>query len=452
LACKNDSTQEDVAEIPEKEITDTTKIGENAPLPAWAKKSTVYGVDMRHYTPSGTINSFSDFVPRVKDLGAEIITFHNLLPFDPKSKKGSEPQLPSISDYKGINPSLGTGIDFKNLINKIHAYQLRALIEINITYTSWNHPWIKEHPEYYLKEANGNIQSYPTLQSYRDEPYRQGAALDYKNPKVIEALTQVLSYWVTEYDVDGFQLNLPYNAPIEFKPNLHLAISAVKNDLFIITDYRFGDENRPYYTAFYNLYDQFNKIAVGYAPFSTLAIWKDTEKQLPFLPLYYISNPIENAINGSVIERMSDAYMAINVFMFTAKGMPYIYNGQEEPIQKRLSLWEKDNINFGDYKAVRFYQDLINFKKNNPAIWNTPYGGLTTSISENRNVFGIKRSSGDNTVYVLINMSGQDQNVTLKEEITGMKDLFQKTEINHPKGEEFQMKPWTFYVYSNLVK
>jgi glycosidase len=87
--------------------------------------------------------------------------------------------------------------------------------------------------------------------------------------------------------------------------------------------------------------------------------------------MYFTSNHDENSWNGTVFERMGDAYKAMAVLTFTIPGMPLIYSGQEAGLNKRLAFFEKDFINWqSDNNLQPFYTQLIKLKKEHSALWN----------------------------------------------------------------------------------
>jgi glycosidase len=54
----------------------------------WVKNATIYEVYLRHYTVSGTINEFMDHLPRLKELGVDILWIMPIQQLVKKRKKG----------------------------------------------------------------------------------------------------------------------------------------------------------------------------------------------------------------------------------------------------------------------------------------------------------------------------------------------------------------------------
>src|SRR5215218_925224 len=81
--------------------------------PAWARSATIYEVNVRQYTPEGTIAALTRHVPRLKALGVDILWVMPVQPIGRKNRKGPLGSYYSIADYTAINPEFGTADDFR---------------------------------------------------------------------------------------------------------------------------------------------------------------------------------------------------------------------------------------------------------------------------------------------------------------------------------------------------
>ena len=143
----------------------------------------------------------------------------------------------------------------------------------------------------------------------------------------------------------------------------------------------------------------------------------------------FTTNHDENSWNGTVFERFGDGHQAYAVLAFTIQGMPLLYSGQEAGLDKRLAFFEKDTIDWSAIPYQDFYASLVNLKKSNPALYNGSYGSRANFIStENSNVIAYEREKEGNKVSVLINLSGEDQEVSLPEGST-FSDVFSDNEV-----------------------
>ena len=88
--------------------------------PEWSKNATIYEVNVRQYTPEGTFKAFEKSLPRLKNMGIDIIWLMPIHPIGEKNRKGKLGSYYSVKDFKGVNPEFGTMQDLKHLVNEIH--------------------------------------------------------------------------------------------------------------------------------------------------------------------------------------------------------------------------------------------------------------------------------------------------------------------------------------------
>lgn len=418
-------------------------------LPEWAKKSTIYEVNIRQYTQSGTINEFSDHIPRLKDLGVDIIWLMPLFPISETKRKGTLGSYYSISDYKDVDPFYGSKKDLVNLIKKIQAYEMKVILDWVPNHTGWDHNWITNHPDFYTKNEAGEITD-PLDDNGKSHGWTDVADLNYDNSEMRDSMMANLMHWV-DHGVDGFRMDIAFGVPDDFWVDFRTKALDKNPALFLLAESEEASHlNDDLFHACYGwpMHHLMNDIANGKKQFSDFKQWRkeDSIKYKKGLRMNFITNHDENSWNGSEIERMGLAYQAFAVLVHMMDGIPLIYSGQEEPLEKRLKFFEKDNIGFEQFKAVRFYKDLIRFKKNNPALWNRPYGGEIEEVVDHPSVFAFKRTKEDNSVFVLINVSDQEQKVVFDQDIRLEKDIFTKETINFNKGQEYRFDPWEFVV------
>ena len=117
----------------------------------------LYEVNIRQFTNEGTFNAFAKELPKVKELGVNILWLMPTYPISTTKSKGPLGSYYAVSDYKGVNPEYGTLEDLKNLVDKAHSLGMYVIFDWVPGHTGWDHVWIDEHPEYYLKNEAGEI-------------------------------------------------------------------------------------------------------------------------------------------------------------------------------------------------------------------------------------------------------------------------------------------------------
>ncbi len=420
-------------------------------LPEWAKGSTIYEVNIRQYTPEGTINAFSDHIPRLKDLGVEIIWLMPVFPISETKKKGSLGSYYAVTDFTAVNPAFGTKQDLINLIDKIHAYKMKVILDWVPNHTGWDHKWIKQHPDYYTKDRSGNITDPIDPNTGKSHGWSDVADLNYDNQDMRKSMTADLVHWVKDHHIDGYRMDIAFGVPLDFWKTLKDTIEKINPNLFMLAESEDPAHlNEEVFHACYGwgLHHIMNDIANGKKNLNDYRNWRNEQlsKYQKGNLMHFTTNHDENSWNGSEKERMGDAYKTFSVLVQTIDGIPLVYSGQEEPLTKRLEFFEKDDIGYKNFADTKFLKTIINLKKQNPALWNMPYGGVIQPLNDDDNIYAFKREKDGNTVYVIINLSNQDRKLKLSKSLTGMKDIFTNTAIEYKVGEEYLLSPWDYII------
>ena len=116
--------------------------------PEWISDAVIYEVNTRQYTKEGTFNAFYDHLPRLKELGVEILWFMPIHPIGEKDRKGSLGSYYSIKDYKEVNPEFGNLDDFKRVVDKAHELGMKVILDWVANHTSRDAEWLKTNPEW----------------------------------------------------------------------------------------------------------------------------------------------------------------------------------------------------------------------------------------------------------------------------------------------------------------
>lgn len=419
---------------------------EKVTFPERAASCNIYEVNIRQYTPEGTINAFREHLPRLQKLGVDILWIMPVQPIGLKERKGPLGSYYSIQDYSKINPEFGTLKDFKLMVNHAHDLGMSVILDWVPNHTAWDHPWITSNPEYYAKDSLGNI--------VYEADWTDIALLDHTNQDTRKAMIQEMKYWITETDIDGYRCDhAGHEIPKYFWEEAMAEMNPIK-DLFWLAEW---DEPRmhPEFHASYSweLLHLTEAVAKGHKNANDIHefIEKDTKLygRNPFR-MTITTNHDENSWAGTVFERYGDGHKAFATFIFSAYGFPMIYSGQEVGLNKRLKFFEKDEIDWSDpLDLTSFYQKLIAMKHDNEALWNGKFGGPTTRINADEWIYAFKREKNDNQVIGIINTSDQAQIFNLKDQTLAgtYQDYF--TGQNFTIGPEpLQLLPWQYLIFT----
>jgi len=375
--------------------------------PDWLKDAVLYEVNIRQYTPEGTFNAFAENLPRLQELGVDILWIMPIHPISEKNRKGSLGSYYAVKDYKAINPEFGTLDDFKNLVNSAHEMGFKVIIDWVANHTGWNNAWIYNYPEWYTTDSTGTIIS-------PDPDWTDIADLNFDVPQMRRAMIDAMDYWLTETQIDGFRCDVAWGVPQDFWEEARASFDSIK-PVYMLAE----DEDHPglLEMAFesnyaWKLHHIINDVAQGKATAKDIKDYFETlggKYAAGSFPMQFITNHDENSWAGTVSERLGDAADVLAAFSFTVPGIPLIYSGQEAGLNKRLAFFEKDEIDWSDMKKEELYKNLIDLKTNNPALWNGRAGGdirfPRTDLPEQ--TLAYVREKDNNCVFVVMNLSAQ---------------------------------------------
>ena len=200
----------------------------------WYKDAVIYQLHVRTFSDSNGdgIGDFAGLTQRLdylQDLG---ITAIWLLPFYPSPLRDDGYD---IADYSSVHPSYGSLDDFKTFLSAAHNRGIRIIIEMVLNHTSDQHPWFKEarsshdNPKrdwYVWSETDTRYEGVPIIfvdtetsnwawdpiskSYYWHRFFSHQPDLNFDNPAVLEALWEVMRFWL-DLGVDGFRFDaVPY--------------------------------------------------------------------------------------------------------------------------------------------------------------------------------------------------------------------------------------------------
>jgi alpha-glucosidase len=197
----------------------------------WWRYGIFYQIYPRSFQDSngdgvGDINGAIARLPYLKSLGIDAVWLSPIFP-SPMADFGYD-----ISDYTGIDPLFGTMADFDALLAAVHESGLKIILDLVPNHTSDQHPWFAEArsargnpkrdwyvwrdpkpdggpPNNWLSEFGGSAWQYDeaTGQYYYHAFLAAQPDLNWRNPKVREAIYDVMRFWLRK-GVDGFRVDV----------------------------------------------------------------------------------------------------------------------------------------------------------------------------------------------------------------------------------------------------
>jgi glycosidase len=417
-------------------------------VPDWSDNATMYEVNIRQYTQEGTFKAFEEHLPRLKEMGIKILWFMPIYPISMEKRLGSLGSYYAIADYQGINPEFGTKEDFQHLVDTCHEMGFKVILDWVANHTGWDNAWIRENPDWYTKNAEGEI-IYP-------ETWEDVADLNFESKDMQNAMIKAMSYWVKEFDVDGYRCDYAGGVPLDFWENVRTKLDRIKPVYMLAEDDRSMAFLKYAFNSNYgwSFYHDLNNVAKGTKKASSLASYfKNKVKNYPdgAYPLHFIDNHDENSWIGTVEERMGAAQQAMLTLIFTVPGMPLIYSGQEVNLNHRLEFFDKDEIIWEDFQNEELLTKLIHLKLEHPALWNGDEGGEIQFLeSSKERVLIYQRHKNEDKILAILNLSNQTTEVqfVMEQDFEG-KDLMTTENILLVAGEnKLSLEPWECIVIS----
>lgn len=418
-------------------------------VPEWVASTNIYEVNLRQYTKEGTLRAFAKHLPRLKDMGVEIIWFMPVTPISVKNRKGTLGSYYACSSYVQVNPEFGTPDDFKNIVEQIHGLGMKVIIDWVANHTGWDHEWTVAHPEYYNRNTDGSFK--PPVENWEDVIH-----LNFNNPQLREAMIDAMKFWVDECNIDGFRCDMAMLVPIDFWLEARKELDAIR-PLFWLGEFDQWGGDEPYARAFdvsyswhwMHISETFYKQQLKLAVLDDALSGYQIKQPYHHIRSFFTTNHDENSWNGTEYEKYGDAALAFVVFSCMWNGIPLIYSGQELPNHKRLAFFDKDEIKWkAQPKLHEFYQTLLRFRKQHPALRAANRNVITWRIAttELEHLFSFVRRSGSREVITVLNLSDKKHKFHINDTRIGGSyiDLF--TGKEHQLTEQFILPPWGYLV------
>ncbi len=357
-------------------------------------------------------------------------------------------------DYMEIDPQFGTKETFKKLVEVCHENGIKIMLDAVFNhsgyfwepfqdvlkngekskYKDWFHIWnfpvvTKPKPNY---DAFAFVSDMPKLNT--------------EHPEVKEYLLEVGRYWVREFNIDGWRLDVANEVDHQFWRDFRQAVKAEKEDVYILGE--IWHDSMPWLQG-----DQFD--AVMNYPFTTATLdylAKNKTKATEFANSIskvmhsYPINVNEVAFNllGShdtpriltICEENKDKLKLLFLFQLSFVGAPCIYygdefsmTGEQDPGCRKCMVWEEEKQ---DRDMFDFVKKLIELRKELPVFGNHGDIRFIEANDETNHVMyeKVSDSTGERILFV-INNSDKDLIVTLPDGVKGtvLRDLW--------NGEEF---------------
>lgn len=392
--------------------------------PAWVEEAVVYGVIPRLFgTPGAEAIQY-----RLDDLADLGINAMWLAPITATNDYGY-----SVIDYFELRENFGSKEEFKTLIQAAHERGIRVLMDFVPNHTSNEHPYFQDTVEkgqdspywdFYDRDENGNYTYYFDWSHLPN--------LNYDNPEVRRMMIEAFSYWVKEFDVDGFRVDASWGVQQrrpDFWPEWRREMKRIKPDLFLLAEASARD---PY--NFDNGFDAAYDWTESLGNWSWARFWGeqaeevDTAQTIESLKYMLLGGPDEYHPDALIFRFLNNndtgtrfitthgepLTRVATALLLTLPGIPCIYTADEAG-QWFRPYFDVTPISFRErYRGLRdYHKKLIALRKDIPSLHSRLWQLL--DVQPESQVMGYVRSLEGNVepVLVLLNFSKEPAAVTL---------------------------------------
>jgi starch synthase (maltosyl-transferring) len=248
-----------------------------------ARFSTWYEVFPRSFSPQpgrhGTFRDCESVLPYIASMGFDVVYLPPVHPIGRSFRKGknnsTEPQPTDVGSpwaigsteggHKSIHPQLGTLEDFKHFCSAAEKQGLEVALDIAFQ-CSPDHPYVREHPEWFRKRPDGTIQ-------YAENPpkkYQDIFPLDFESAQwrtLWEELKSVFDFWI-EQGVRIFRVDNPHTKPFSFWEWVIGEIKERHPDVLFLAE------------AFTRPHVMYRLAKLGFSQSYTYFTWRNTKDEL----------------------------------------------------------------------------------------------------------------------------------------------------------------------------
>ncbi len=377
--------------------------------PAWSRSADIYEVNIRQYTPEGTLAAFQQHLPRLRALGVDILWIMPVQPIGKVNRKGPLGSPYSISDYTAINPEFGSAADFKRVVDEAHRLGMHVILDWVANHTAFDNRWVFEHRGWYVLRPDGAISNARDNEGHETD-WTDVAELNYDNPAMRREMIADMRWWLENMHIDGFRCDVALGVPMDFWNDARRQLAAVRPDIFMLAE----AESPVLYSAFdmsygWEFHHLLNELAQGRQ--GTEVLDQYLAKQRATYPadayrMYFTSNHDENSWNGTEFERMGANMFPAFVLAATMQAsMPLLYTGQEVSNQKRLRFFDRDTVDWKGASLAAFYHAMFDLKHGEEALANGASGGEQARLRTDggNRVYAFSRNRGASRVVVAVN-------------------------------------------------
>ena len=381
----------------------------------------------------GTFRDVEKLLPRIEAMGFDVLYLPPIHPIGNAFRKGKnnnvvsqpgEPGVPygigsELGGHTAIHPELGTLDDFKHLIAIARNHGMEVAMDLAIQ-VSPDHPWAKDHPEWFKKRPDGTIQYAENPPKKYQDIYPVYFETDDWQSLWIEMKETMLTW--ASWGVRIIRVDNPHTKPFQFWEWLIAEVKKLYPDLIFLAE------------AFTKPKVMQQLAKRGFAQSYTYFTWRNNKQELEEymneltqgeMKSYYRPNfwPTTHDINPYILQSGHEPQFLIRYLLAATLSSNYgIYGpsfelmehlpfpGKEEYIDSEkyeIRLWDWNRTN-----RLTYLIGLVNrIRKENPALQST--NNLTFCRIDDDALMGYLKVTGNNRLLMVINTDAYNRRAAM---------------------------------------
>jgi len=293
----------------------------------------------------GTFADAADQLPRIAHLGFDVVYLPPIHPIGTTFRKGKNNTLEPLpgdvgspwaiggieGGHTAVHPQLGTLADFERFVQRANELGLEVALDYALQ-TSPDHPWVREHPDWFKLRPDGSIQ-------YAENPpkkYQDIYPLNFwtdDREALWNACLEVFRFWMAR-GVRTFRVDNPHTKPFAFWEWVIADIKRTDPDVVFLAE-AFTRPKRLLYLA-----------KLGFSQSYTYFTWKNTT--------YEIRDWMQEFSDPDILE-----YYRGNLFANTPDILhEYLQQGGRPAFRIRLILAATLSPLYGIYSGYELYENV----------------------------------------------------------------------------------------------
>ncbi len=379
----------------------------------------------------GTIRGIAENVDYLKALGITCIYINPIF-------AAGEYHKYDTLDYKSVDPCFGSNDDFKHMVQILHDHDIRVIIDGVFNHCGWEYPPFEDvvrqgesspYKDWFYRldfpvVKPDNPEDIPNYECFAYE--RLMPKLNTSNQEVKEYLLDVAVYWIREFDIDGWRLDVASEVNDDFWREFRKAVKAEKPDSFIIgevweTAKHWLDGSQFDSTMNYDL-RKFSMYFFAREEWDAASF----DSGVTNMRMRYRKNLTYGQLNlldshdvsrfYSVCGERENAFKLAVLFQMTFVGVPAIFYGDEQGLAGIKELDYRVGMQWDENLPLYlFYQRLIRLRKKHEVLTEGEY--RTICAEKGSMLYGYERyKKGHPTLRIYLNAGNHPANIKVSEE------------------------------------